>query len=155
MSLFSNPIDSSHGFYFNDLTIGMTDSYSKTITETDIVDFARISGDTNPLHLSEEFARTTRFKSRISHGILTASLISTVIGTRLPGPGSIYITQMLRFKAPVRIGDKATASVTVKQLIPEKKIVELKTICKVSGIVVLDGEATAIVPIKNVSETGI
>ena len=141
-------IDNLHGLYFEDLAIGMSDIYSKTITESDIVLFSAISGDTNPLHSNEEFASSTRFKGRIAHGILTASLISTVIGTKLPGPGSIYLSQSLRFKAPVRIGNTATAAVTITKLIPEKKIVELKTICKVSKNIVLDGEATILVPKK-------
>ena len=140
--------DNLHGLYFEDLAIGMSDIYSKTITESDIILFSAISGDTNPLHSNAEFASSTRFKGRIAHGMLTASLISAVIGTKLPGPGSIYLSQSLRFKAPVRIGNTATAAVTITKLIPEKKIVELKTICKVSKNIVLDGEATILVPKK-------
>ena len=143
--------DNLHGLYFEDLAIGMSDIYSKTITESDIVLFSAISGDTNPLHSNEEFASSTRFKGRIAHGMLTASLISTVIGTKLPGPGSIYVNQNLRFKAPVLIGQTATASVEVVNILIKKQIVELKTICKVKGKIVLDGEAAVLVPERNLN----
>ncbi|MGA9765185.1 MAG: MaoC family dehydratase, partial [Rhodomicrobium sp.] len=91
--------------YLEDLTAGMTETYSKTVKSSDVIGFAEISGDRNPIHLSEHFAARTPFKSRIAHGLYTASLISAVIGTRLPGPGAIYISQTLHFKAPVKIGD--------------------------------------------------
>ena len=146
MDQMTNPMDKLHGYYFEDLEVGMTDVFAKTVTEADIILFAGISGDTNPVHLNEEFASATMFKGRIAHGILSASFISTVIGTKLPGPGCIYVSQALRFKAPVKSGDTVTAIATVTKLIPEKKFVELKTQCLVKGKVVLDGEATVMVP---------
>ncbi len=138
--------DPLHGYYFEDLKEGMTDIYGRTVTDADIVMFAGVSGDTNPVHLNHEFAAETMFKGRIAHGILSASFISTVIGTKLPGPGCIYVSQALRFKAPVKAGDTVIARVTVTKLIPEKKFVELKTQCLVLGKVVIDGEATIMVP---------
>ena len=98
-----------HGYYFEDLREGMRDVYAKTITDGDVMSFAGISGDTNPIHLNHEFASETMFEGRVAHGMLTASLISTVIGTKLPGPGCVYVGQNLRFKAPVKIGDTVTA----------------------------------------------
>ncbi len=135
-----------HGYYFEDMEVGMTDVYGKTMTDADIVMFSGISGDINPVHLNHEFANETIFEGRIAHGMLTASLISTVVGTKLPGPGCIYVNQALRFKAPVRSGDTVNARVTVTKLVPEKKFVELKTVCTVGGKVVIDGEATVMVP---------
>jgi 3-hydroxybutyryl-CoA dehydratase len=135
-----------HGYYFEDLEEGMTDVYGKTMTDADIVMFSGISGDINPVHLNHEFANETIFEGRIAHGMLTASLISTVVGTKLPGPGCIYVNQSLRFKAPVRAGDTVTARVTVTKLVPEKRFVELKTVCLVADKVVIDGEATIMVP---------
>ena len=95
------------GRYFEDLEVGMEASYERTVTEADIVSFAQVSGDTNPVHLDEDYAAGTIFKQRIAHGMLTASYVSTVFGTRLPGPGAIYVSQTLNFRAPVRIGDHA------------------------------------------------
>jgi len=141
-----NPLDKLHGYYFEDLEVGMSDIFAKTITDADIVGFAGISGDTNPVHLNHEFASQTLFKGRIAHGMLTASFISTVIGTKLPGPGCIYISQNLRFKAPVRSGDTINAVCTVEKLVPAKHFIELKTVCTVNGKIVVDGEATIMVP---------
>ncbi len=135
-----------HGYYFEDMKIGMTDVYGKTLTDADIVMFSGISGDINPVHLNHEFASETMFEGRIAHGMLIASFISTVIGTKLPGPGCIYVGQSLRFKAPVKTGDTITARVTVTKLIPEKKFVELRTVCIVGDKTVIDGEATVMVP---------
>ncbi len=137
-----------HGFYFEDLKVGMQDAYTRTITDADVIAFADISGDTNPLHLNPEFAGQTLFKGPIAHGMLTASFISTVIGTKLPGPGCIYVSQNLRFKAPVRVGDTVTATCTISKLIAEKRMIEMQTICSVEGKPVLDGEATILVPSK-------
>ncbi|NQV48741.1 MAG: MaoC family dehydratase [Rhodospirillaceae bacterium] len=137
-----------HGYYFEDLEEGMTDVYGKTITDADIVLFSGISGDINPVHLNHEFAAETIFEGRIAHGMLTASFISTVIGTKLPGPGCIYVNQSLRFKAPVKSGDTVMARVTITKLIPEKKFAELKTVCTVAGKTVIDGEATVMVPVR-------
>jgi 3-hydroxybutyryl-CoA dehydratase len=135
-----------HGLYFEDLTVGLTAVYGRTITDADIVLFSGISGDTNPVHLDQEFAARTMFSGRIAHGMLTAAFISTVIGTRLPGPGAIYVGQTLRFKAPVRVGDTVSARATVTALVPEKRRATLSTVVTVGGKVVLEGEAEVLVP---------
>ena len=138
--------ESLQGYFFEDLEVGMSDIYAKTITDADIVLFAGISGDTNPVHLNEEFAAETMFKGRIAHGMLSAAFISTVIGTKLPGPGCIYVSQSLKFKAPVRVNDTVTARVTITKLVPEKRFIEMETTCTVNGKPVLVGEATVMVP---------
>ena len=120
--------------------------FAKTITDADIITFAGVSGDTNPLHLSNEFASETIFEGCIAHGMLTASFISTVIGTKMPGPGCVYVSQNLRFKAPVRAGDTVTTTCVVTKLIPEKCFTEMSTVCTVAGKLVLEGEATIMVP---------
>ena len=130
-----------NGYDFEDLSVGMTATFAKTITEADIVLFASVSGDNNAMHINEEFAQTTQFKGRIAHGMLSASVISAAIAGRLPGPGTIYLSQNLRFKAPVRPGDTVHAIVTIKELMPEKRRVSLTTICTVGGKVVIDGDA--------------
>jgi 3-hydroxybutyryl-CoA dehydratase len=129
------------GYDIEDLNEGMSATFAKTITEADIVLFAGASGDNNAVHINEEFAQTTPFKGRIAHGMLTASVISAAIAGRLPGPGTIYLGQNLRFKAPVRPGDTVHATVTVKELIPEKGRAVLTTVCTVGGKVVIDGDA--------------
>ncbi len=129
------------GYDIEDLTIGMSASFAKTITEADIVLFAAASGDNNAVHINEEFAQTTQFKGRIAHGMLSASVISAAIAGKLPGPGTIYLGQNLRFKAPVRPGDTVQATVTVKELFPEKRRVALTTVCTVKGKVVIEGDA--------------
>ena len=122
--------------------IGDRASLSKTITEADVTLFAGVTGDFNPLHLDAEYAKTTRFGGRIAHGLLTAGLISAVLGTRMPGPGSIYLSQSLVFRRPVRIGDTITATATVSSYDAEKRIVRLDTTCiNQEGVVVLTGEA--------------
>jgi 3-hydroxybutyryl-CoA dehydratase len=138
--------DTLNGMYFEDLSVGMVGIFAKTVAEADVVAFAGVSGDFNPVHINEPFARATMFKGRIAHGMLSAAFISTVFGTRLPGPGCIYISQNLRFKAPVRIGDTVTARVELTELNPEKKRASFKTTCSVGDTVVLDGEATLMVP---------
>ena len=105
--------------YFEDLSVGMTETLAKTIASSDVVGFAQLTGDRNPVHLSEHFAAKTTFGGRIAHGLYTASLISAVLGTRLPGPGAIYISQTLNFRAPVRIGDRVDVTVTVAELVPD------------------------------------
>ncbi|MBC8337659.1 MAG: MaoC family dehydratase [Alphaproteobacteria bacterium] len=135
-----------HGYYFEDLEEGMEDAYAKTITDADVITFAGISGDTNPVHLNHEFASETMFEGQIAHGMLTASFISTVIGTKLPGPGCIYVAQNLRFKGPVKVGDTVTAVCTVTKKVPEKRLIEMDTICSVAGKAVLEGQATILVP---------
>lgn len=138
-------MDELHGYYLEDLTIGMSKIYSKTISEADIVMFAGISGDTNPVHLNRLFAEGTVFKERIAHGMLSASFISTVLGTQLPGPGCIYLSQSLKFRAPVRAGDTVVARATVKAIDTEKRRVTLETVCSVGDTVVIEGEALAMV----------
>ena len=129
------------GYDIEDLEVGQSATFSKTITEADIVLFAGASGDHNAVHIDEEFARKTRFKGRIAHGMLTASVISAAIAGRLPGPGTIYLGQNLRFKAPVRPGETVYATVTVKEVRREKGRVTLSTVCTVDGKVVIDGDA--------------
>ncbi len=111
------------------LEIGASASLSKTITDDDIVQFAQLIGDNNPVHLDDDFAKTTIFKKRIAHGMLGGGLISAVIGTKLPGPGTIYHNQTMKFTAPVYIGDTVTAQVTVKSARQDKGIYTLETIC--------------------------
>src|SRR5260370_5173857 len=120
--------------YFEDLSVGMTEMLSKTISSSDVVGFAQLTGDRNPIHLSEHFAAKTSFGRRIAHGLYTASLISAVLGTRLPGPGAVYISQ-----TPVKIGDTVEVTVTVAELIPERQRARLLCTCTVGGEVVLDG----------------
>ena len=136
--------------YFEDLSIGLTETLKKTIDSSDVVGFAEVTGDRNPIHLSEHFARKTRFGARIFHGLYTASLISAVIGMRLPGPGAVYISQTLNFRGPVKIGDTVEVKVTVAELLPEKRRARLTCACSVDGEAVLDGEAWVKVPSKEV-----
>jgi 3-hydroxybutyryl-CoA dehydratase len=134
------------GFYFEDLRIGQTASLGKTITEADILMYAAVSLDTNPVHLNDEVARKSVFGERIAHGMLSAGLISAVLGTQLPGPGTLYMRQSLRFAAPVKIGVTVIATVEVTALNPEKKRATLKTTCTVGDEVVIEGEAYVQVP---------
>jgi 3-hydroxybutyryl-CoA dehydratase len=137
--------------FFEDLTVGMSETIKKTIDSSDVVGFAAVTGDRNPIHLSEHFAAKTPFGTRIAHGLYTASLISAVLGTRLPGPGAVYISQTLNFRAPVKIGDTVEVSVTVSELMAEKRRARLTCTCAVDGEVVLDGEAWVKVPSKEAS----
>jgi 3-hydroxybutyryl-CoA dehydratase len=141
-------LPSLQALYFEDLSVGMTETYSKTVKSSDVVGFAEITGDRNPIHLSEHFAAKTPFKGRIAHGLYTASLISAVIGTRLPGPGAIYISQTLRFLAPVKIGDTVDATVEVVELIEPRQRARLSCRCKVGTTVVLEGEAIVKIPLR-------
>ncbi len=149
MDVMVDPFEDIHGYYFEELEVGMSATYAKTITETDIVLFAGMSGDNNPVHLNHEFAAETMFEGRIAHGMLSAGFISTVLGTKMPGPGCIYLSQNLKFKAPVRANDTVTAKVTITNMIPEKRFVELETNCYVSGKPVITGEAVVLVPSKD------
>lgn len=133
-------------YFFEDLAIGMEASFQKTVEEADINAFAEISGDKNPVHLDAEYAATTVFKERIAHGILTASYISVVLGNEMPGPGCVYVSQTLNFKAPVKIGDTVLAKVRVIELIPEKRRALFETQCLVGDKVVLEGQAMLMVP---------
>jgi 3-hydroxybutyryl-CoA dehydratase len=136
--------------YFEDLSVGMRETLMKTVMNEDVIGFANLSGDHNPIHLSEHFARKTRFGERIAHGLYTASLISAVLGMYLPGPGAVYLSQTLNFRGPVRIGDVVTISVEVAELVPEGRRVLLRCECVVDNRVVLDGEARVSVPARRV-----
>ncbi len=134
--------------FFEDLSVGLAETLRKTINSSDVVGFAEVTGDRNPIHLSEHFAAKTPFGTRIAHGLYTASLISAVLGTRLPGPGAVYISQTLNFRAPVKIGDTVEVTVKVAELVPEKTRARLECTCAVDGETVLDGEAWVKVPSK-------
>jgi 3-hydroxybutyryl-CoA dehydratase len=138
--------DGLTSYCFEDLQVGMRGEYRRTISQADIELFAEVSGDINPLHLDESFAARTMFKGRIVHGMYTAAMISTVIGTRLPGPGCVYLSQSLRFRAPVRAGDEVVASATVAELFAARRRVRLETQCRVGELVVLTGEALILTP---------
>jgi len=138
--------------YFEDLSVGMTETLEKTVSSNDVVGFAELTGDRNPIHLSEHFAAKTAFGGRIAHGLYTAGLISAVLGTRLPGPGAVYVSQTLNFRAPVRIGDTVEVTVTVAELDPQRLRARLSCTCRVSEAVVLDGEALVKVPSKTKSK---
>lgn len=131
-----------NGYDIEDIAVGMSAETAKTITEADILLFSAVSTDTNAVHLDEEFGKTTMFGGRIAHGMLSASLLSAVLGNRLPGPGTIYLSQSLRFRAPVRPGDTVRARATVKEVIVDKCRVVVDTVCTVGDKVVIDGEAT-------------
>jgi len=139
----------AQGYAIDALKPGMSATYERTVTVADIDAFAAVSGDHNPVHLDDAYAKTTMFKGRIAHGMLGASFISTAIASKLPGPGSVYLAQSLSFKAPVRPGDKVETVITVAEVIAEKKRVVLKTQCRVGATVVIDGEATVLVPSKS------
>lgn len=132
--------------YVEDLQIGMEASLTKKVQEKDVLSFSEISGDKNPVHLDEAFAKTTRFKERIAHGLLSASFISAVFGMKMPGPGSIYLSQALQFKAPVKIGDTVTAKVKVKNIDVNRARVIFETTCSVGELLVITGEAELLVP---------
>lgn len=130
------------GYNIEELHPGMRASASKTVTEADVILFSGISTDVNPVHLDEEFARTTQFGGRIAQGMLSASFISAVLANKLPGPGVVYLAQTLKFKAPVRIGDTVTATVTVREVLTNKRRCILDAVCTVNGKPVIEGEST-------------
>jgi len=134
------------GYYFEDLTVGQAAEMSRVVGAADIEAFAEVSGDNNPVHLDEAYAKTTTFGERIAHGMLSAAYISAILGTKLPGPGCIYLSQSLRFRRPVKIGDLVLARVTVKTLDASRGHVTLETVCEVNGKTVIDGEALVIAP---------
>lgn len=134
------------GLFLEDLSVGQSAELTRTVDEKGIQSFAEVTGDVNPVHLDEAYAATTPFKTRIAHGMLSAGYISAVIGTKLPGPGAIYISQALRFKRPVKIGDEVTATATITGIDAEKARVTLETVCTVGGKPVVEGEATIMVP---------
>lgn len=129
-----------------EIGIGMSASYSQTITDADIKAFAGISGDRNPVHLDEHYAENSRYKKRIAHGLMTASYFSALFGTKIPGEGCVYISQSLNFKKPIYIGDTVIATVEVVKIDLEKNRVFFKTICKVKNKIVTDGEAEIFIP---------
>ena len=135
-------------YYIDQLQPGMTASTAKTVTETDIILFAGISTDINPAHLDEEYSKNTMFGSRIAHGMLSAGFISAVLANQLPGPGTIYMSQTLKFKAPVRPGDTVRATVTVKEVNVAKNRVTLDTVCTVAGKTVIEGECMMMPPVR-------
>ncbi len=131
-----------------ELKVGDQAEFSKTVTETDLTLFAAVSGDMNPVHMNQQWASKTRFGGRIAHGMLSAGIISGVVGMYLPGPGTIYVTQEIKFLAPIRIGDTITARVTVEELIQNKNRARLKTQCiNQDGVVVVDGTALVMPPV--------
>ena len=129
-----------------EIEIGMSVSYSQTITDADIKTFAGISGDRNPIHLDEVYAENSRYKKRIAHGLMTASYFSALFGTRIPGKGCVYVSQSLQFKRPVYIGDTVVASVEVTNIDLERRRVFFKTVCTVNNKVVTSGEAELYTP---------
>jgi len=138
------------GKSIHELKLGDSAQMSKTITERDIHDFAKVVGDFNPVHLDQAYAEKTQFKGRIAHGALSIGLISSVLGNVLPGHGTIYLSQEVRFLAPVRIGDTITVRVEVAEIIPEKNRVKFKTTCiNQEGKIVVDGTAWAMPPKKD------
>ncbi|HRH72893.1 MaoC family dehydratase [Zoogloea sp.] len=146
MSEQTNDFEEFYGAKFEDLAVGQGGVYARTVTEADILAFAGVTGDFNPVHVNEELASASMFGGRIAHGMLSAGFISTVFGTKFPGPGSIYLSQTLKFKAPVKIGDTVVARCTIKELVPEKRKAKFDTVCTVKGKVVLEGEAEIMVP---------
>ena len=136
------------GKFLEELSVGQSAQLVRTVGEADLVAFAAVTGDTNPVHLDADYAATTSFGERIAHGMLSAGYISAVLGTTLPGPGAIYLSQTLKFKRPVRIGDEVTAVVTISEINAAKAQVTLATVCKVNGKAVVDGEAVVMVPRK-------
>jgi 3-hydroxybutyryl-CoA dehydratase len=140
------------GLFFEDLSLGQSAEMTKIVTTADIEAFAAVSGDTNPVHLDEAYARTTTFQGRIAHGMLSAAYISAVIGTRLPGPGAIYLSQSLRFRRPVKVGDPVTTRVTVEALDERRGHATFVTVCQVDGKTVVEGEALIMVPRKPKAE---
>lgn len=133
-------------YSFENLTVGQSEFITRIVTEDDVHTFAAVTGDNNPVHLDAEYAATTSFGQPIAHGMLTAGFISAAIGTRLPGPGVIYLEQTLKFRAPVFIGAEVTTTVTVKELNERRKRAVLETVCTVEGKKVVTGEATIMLP---------
>ena len=134
------------GFTLEQLSVDQTIEYSKIVTEDDVHTFAAVTGDSNPVHLDAEYAATTSFGKQIAHGMLSAGFISAAIGTRLPGPGCIYLEQSLKFRAPVFIGQEVVTRITVTDINERRRRVTLKTICECEGKAVVTGEATVMIP---------
>lgn len=134
------------GMSIDEICVGMSATYSQTITDADIKAFATVSGDDNPVHLNEDYAAASRFGKRIAHGLLSASFFSALFGTRLPGPGCVYVSQSLSFKRPVYIGDTVTATVLVTAVDKTNNRVFFDTVCKVREKKVIDGKAEIFIP---------
>ncbi len=132
----------------DDLEVGMSASYSQTISEADIKQFAGFSGDRNPVHLDEEYAQASRFKQRIAHGMISSSFFSALFGTKLPGEGCVYVSQSLKFRKPVYIDDTVTATVVIERIEKDKRRVFFNTYCKVGRQKVITGEAEIYIPEK-------
>ncbi len=128
------------------LEIGMKESYSQTITDTDIKIFSGVSGDKNPVHMNDEYAEKSRYKKRIAHGLMSASYFSAIFGTKLPGPGCVYVSQSLKFTRPVYIGDTVTATVVIKSIDLKTRKILFDTTCSVKGHAVIKGEAEIYLP---------
>ena len=135
-------------FDIHEIQVGMTESSSHIVTNQDIISFAKISGDKNPVHLDEEFAATTQFKKRIAHGLMSSSYFSALFGTRLPGRGCVYVSQNLNFKRPVYINDEVIAKIEVIRIDKKKRRVFFDTICTVKDKVIIDGQAELYIPPK-------
>lgn len=134
-------------YYIDDLKPGMSESFTKQVTERDVVLFGEVSGDVNPVHFDESFAKKTIFRGRVAHGALTLSILSTVVGMKMPGPGSVVLNISIDFKAPVRIGDTVTATCTVRELVGKRRAI-FDCVCKVGDSVVAEGEALVMPPLK-------
>ena len=134
------------GAYLEELEVGQSAELKRTVAERDLATFAAVTGDDNPLHLDEAYAAGTPFKGRIAHGMLSAGYISAVLGTQLPGPGAVYVSQTLSFRRPVRIGDEVTAEAKIAAIDPARGRVTFETRCVVGGKTVVEGEAVVIVP---------
>jgi len=133
-------------YYIDELNPGMSESLTRTVSERDVELFGEVSGDFNPMHFDEEYAKKTMFKGRIAHGMLSASYLSTILGMQMPGPGTIFMSATTRFRAPVRIGDTVVATCTVREVNREKRRVMFDCICKVGDTTVVEGEALVMVP---------
>ena len=133
-------------YTINDLEVGMSATMAKTVTEADVVLFAGVTGDFNPAHIDDEYAKASIFKSRIAHGMLSAGFISATLAMKLPGPGSIYMSQNMKFKAPVKIGDTVRTTVTISDVNVKRKIVKLDTVCSVGDINVVVGDCVMMKP---------
>lgn len=136
-------------YKLEDISIGMSASYSQTITDADIKAYAGISGDRNPVHLDEKYAESSRFKKRIAHGMISAGFFSALFGTKIPGEGCVYVSQNLKFRKPVYIGDTVIATVEVKSIDIDKRRVLFDTYCKVGKSKVITGEAEIYIPEQN------
>ncbi len=141
-----------NGYFFEDLSVGMSATSGKTVTDADILLFAAVSGDTNPSHINEEYARDTQMRTRVAHSMLTASLVSGVLGCHLPGYGCVYVSQSAKFVGPVRPGDTVNATVTISKLKPDTNFVEFMTRCDVGDRNVLKGTSLLWVPSRHDSD---